>query len=129
VCHARGVEHKEELVRLSRTLVPASGQATTVQGELVRCAMRLNSEAYRNGNMNWDAGFRKMHAYLRAHLLDGSLPASEAPAVRADLAKTKSGRNPCLDLEVWGRLGDAAVRWVQAHPQPIPHAKDPALLR
>jgi hypothetical protein len=39
-----------------RTYVPKRGQATTVQGELLRANEKLRDESQRNGNINWDEG-------------------------------------------------------------------------
>ncbi len=47
---------QQTLRRLRKNLVPLSGEAETLQGELVRCVDNLNDEAMRNGWMNWDAG-------------------------------------------------------------------------
>jgi len=44
---------KREQTRLWQTLVPKSGRASTLQGELIRITGKLTDEAYRNGNMNW----------------------------------------------------------------------------
>jgi hypothetical protein len=37
--------------------VPKSGQALTVQGELLRAVEKMRDEAVRNDNGNWDRGF------------------------------------------------------------------------
>src|ERR1044072_8758514 len=47
---------KNEFRALWQSLVPDSGQASTVQGELIRSVGRLRDEAERNGNANWDEG-------------------------------------------------------------------------
>ena len=54
----------EEQPRLWARLVPTSGQATTVQGELIRCTGKLTDEAYRNGNANWGPGFERMTKFM-----------------------------------------------------------------
>jgi hypothetical protein len=46
----------ERHAELWERLVPRSGQADTVQGELIRVTGRLTDEAHRNGNTNWDDG-------------------------------------------------------------------------
>jgi hypothetical protein len=42
---------------LWQNYVPKSGQAETIQGELIRAIVKLQDEAQRNGNGNWDQGF------------------------------------------------------------------------
>src|SRR5688572_23131809 len=59
-------EHK----RLWKALVPAEGQADTLQGELIRIAGKLTDQAYRNGNMNWDDEHEKMWRFVGRHLDD-----------------------------------------------------------
>ena len=60
----------EEYERLQSALVPPSGQADTVQGEMVRCVGKLTDEAYRNGNINWapDSGHAIMLDYIKSTL-------------------------------------------------------------
>ena len=48
--------------------MPESGNAASLQGELVRLIGRLASEYYRNGNMNWDLGYQNMAHCLQAEL-------------------------------------------------------------
>lgn len=61
---------QEILRRLGQTLVPVSGEAETLQGELVRCVSSLNDEATRNGWMNWDEGDVESVDVLRRYLPD-----------------------------------------------------------
>ena len=61
---------QETLRRLGKTLVPLSGEAETLQGELVRCVGNLNDEATRNGWMNWDEGDVESIEVLRRYLPD-----------------------------------------------------------
>lgn len=56
------------LTRLGKELVPLSGEAETLQGELVRCIANLNDEAKRNGWMNWDKGDVESVEMLRRYL-------------------------------------------------------------
>jgi hypothetical protein len=56
---AKAYNWKQEQTRLWESLVPSQGQADTLQGELVRIAGKLTDQAFRNGNMNWDADHEK----------------------------------------------------------------------
>jgi hypothetical protein len=115
---------------LFERLVPNSGQAGTVQGELVRCLVRLHREAVVNGNLNWDDGFRRMHAWMGRHLLDEQVFLQpQLRAIKSDLGRTHSGRSPCLDDEIWARLRHAVGLWCRAHQDLIPKAADPELHR
>lgn len=51
------MKHFDMCKHLWKTKVPKSGQADTVQGELLRQAEKLRNEARDNGNMNWDGNY------------------------------------------------------------------------
>ena len=50
-------------------LVPPRGQASTVQGELLRAVEKLRWEAQENGNINWDEGFLILLSFLETQFL------------------------------------------------------------
>jgi hypothetical protein len=56
------VKYPQEARSLWRTSVPRSGQAATVQGELLQAVEKLRDEAQRNGNINWDGGYETLIA-------------------------------------------------------------------
>src|SRR5262245_49332438 len=69
-----------------QNLVPKSGAATSVQGELLRSIERLRWEAQQNGNINWDEGFRLFIAFLRTTFLSQTyLSDEDRVSVAADL--------------------------------------------
>jgi hypothetical protein len=113
-------------------LVPARGQAPTVQGELIRVTGRLADEAHRNGNMNWDEGHEIWCDFLEATLLDNSVFSED------ELQKIEDALEQARDYEHPDTSGDGgplyflsnvAVRWCDAHPAPLPHRKNPKLNR
>lgn len=57
-------QHQE----LWELLVPSSGPAATVQGEVIRISGRINDEIERNGGVNWDGDYRKMADAFLDHL-------------------------------------------------------------
>lgn len=99
-------------------LVPSSGAADTVQGEVVRIAGRICDELWRNGGANWDAAYRKMADAFLAHVASGVPLAepllAEARTLVADV-KRKSG-----DPQ---RLRELAVQWVARNPAPVKLAR------
>ena len=110
--------------QLWRELVPAKGQASTVQGELIRITGRLADEAYRNGNCNWDRGHAMWCDYLERVLDDeATFSSTERAAIRRALAAARDYEHP--DTSGHGGplylLSEMAVRWCDAHPTPIPH--------
>ncbi len=81
---------QQTLRRLRKNLVPLSGEAETLQGELVRCVDNLNDEATRNGWMNWDAGDEEAIEVLRRYLPDGAVFSEEVnQQIRAALDKVR----------------------------------------
>ena len=51
------MQHFDVCKNLWKTIVPKSGQADSLQGELLREVEKLRCEAQDNGNMNWDDNF------------------------------------------------------------------------
>ena len=51
------LQHFDVCKELWKTKVPASGQADTLQGELLREIEKLRCEAMDNGNINWDDNY------------------------------------------------------------------------
>ena len=125
-----GMRYFDEARQLWRTAVPRSGQAATMQGELLRAVEKLRDEAQRNGNQNWDPGFELLLDYLRAHLLEGqTFSDDERTEIDADLALIANYDYPHTDDDVYDRLTDRVVEWTHAHPDPIRHEHNPNLLR
>ena len=95
-------------------LVPASGAAATMQGELIRLSGRIGHELDGNGGVNWDADFNRMVDAALAILACGEPLAqsdlSEAAAFAAQV-KRRPGET--------SRLAQFAVAWVQRNPAPI----------
>ena len=50
-------QHLKECKFIWENMVPKSGQADNIQGELLREAEKLRNEACDNGNINWDSNF------------------------------------------------------------------------
>ena len=96
-------------------LVPSSGRASTMQGEVVRIAGKVNDELLRNAMGNWDREYRKMLNAISGYLQQGnSLSESELTEV-ADIQKH------ILEDDGTGshRLCELATLWVAKNPEPI----------
>lgn len=113
-----------------------SGQADTIQGELVRVIGRLASEFYRNGNGNWDMGFRMYTNFLYKHLQDKTV--FDAQAIRQmeeDIQEIRDFGSGKKDLvyeegeDAFDRITDRVVEWCQQHPELIKRDKNPKLKR
>lgn len=95
-------------------LVPSSGHAATVQGEVIRASGRIAVELDGNGGINWDDDFRKMADAFVGNLKKGT-PLSPSTLAGAESlvaqVKRKSGDS--------ARMAQLAVEWVLQNPTPI----------
>lgn len=120
----------DEAREIWRTSVPSTGQADTMQGELLRSVEKLRREAQSNGNQNWDANFEKLLSFLKENLTDPSiLPPEEVAIVVGDLERLSDHIHPDTGDDLYDRLSDAVVLWVRTHPEPVPHRHDLSLRR
>ncbi len=127
-----GLEWWEEQPRLWSRLVPKSGQAPTVQGELIRCTGKLTDEAYRNGNCNWESGYESLTRFIAETLDDADTFTDDQREKIRSSAKSIIDNFKSPDLSGHGGpyyfLTEMAVRWCLAHPKAIPRTKNPKLL-
>jgi hypothetical protein len=119
----------EEAQDIWKNFVPPSGQAATVQGELLRAIEKLRDEAMRNGNGNWDRGFDLLLWYLRERLLD---PKVFAPAAIEKTSQTLDRladfEQPYLNDDLYDELGDRVVEYYKQFGSQ-PHRHNPELWR
>lgn len=123
------MKYFEEAKHIWQSQVPKSGQADTVDGELIRAVEKLRHEAQNNGNMNWDEGFEMFCSFLWETLNDGTFDDLSLAEIQADIATLQDGDTPHLDDELYDRLADRAVEWSLAHNGPVKREKDPAQYR
>ncbi|MBN2578872.1 MAG: hypothetical protein JXB10_07770 [Pirellulales bacterium] len=128
--------YDQEYAKLWKELVPVSGQAKTIQGELVRVIGRLADEFYRNGNTNWDVGYRIFTNFLSKHLLEDKLfNAQTLDQIKQDIAEIRdfgSGKKNLEYIEgedAFDRITDRVVEWCQHNSVPIEHTHNPKLYR
>ncbi len=98
-------------------LVPSSGHAATVQGEVIRITGKLSHELLDNGGCNWDADYKTMLAALPGYLATGK--PLDAAALEEIARLTHTLRDGSGDEEP-ARLCELAVRWVLQNPTPMP---------
>lgn len=106
----RWEDRHEELWRL---LVPSSGHASTVQGEVVRIAGRIHDELDGNGGVNWDRDYKMMADAILLHVASGTpLDASLLGEARELVAALKRKNGDAR------RLCELGVKWVTLNPIP-----------
>lgn len=103
-------QHQE----LWELLVPSSGPATTIQGELIRISGKIANELDGNGGGNWDSEYKKMvDAFLT--FLEMGEQLSPAELLEAgEVVKAIKGRSGDT-----ARLCQLAVKWVIANSSPL----------
>ena len=96
-------------------LVPSNGSATTVQGEVVRIAGKVNDELLRNAMGNWDREYRKMLNAISGYLQQGN------PLSESELAEVADIQKHILEDDGTGtqRLCELATAWVVLNPEPM----------
>lgn len=110
-------------------LVPKSGQAKTVQGELLRAIEKLRDEAQRNGNIN----FNKNHhgiliEYLRKYLTsENNFNKESIKEINRDLDRLANKNNPYIDDDLYDRITNRIIDWYLQNPKQIAHAKNKKL--
>lgn len=131
--NSKGYNWRKEHNRLWDQLVPPSGQASTLQGELIRISGKLSDQAYRNGNMNWDDDHERMWRYIGTVIGSASLFSREEQCVLKEKIEEIIRDQECPDLSDEGSpydiVSEMVVAWCMAHPDPIPHKPDPTLRR
>jgi hypothetical protein len=124
------VQHADEARALWQRFVPPRGQADTVQGELIRAIEKLRDEAQRNDNVNWDEGHVILAGFVRDTLVGSELFDDEALAeIERDVGLILDYETPETSDDPYDRLTDGVVEWARAHPEPVPHTRNPALHR
>ncbi len=107
---------REQFDELWAKLVPESGKAQTVQGEMIRIAGKVSYEILNNGGLNWDGDYKKMVQALSGYV--SSFNSSEnAPVDEANSIIKKISAS--TDEKPLYRLTEIIVNLVIANPQPV----------
>lgn len=99
-------------------LVPSSGSAKTVQGEVVRIAGKVRDEINRNGGCNWNIQFKKiLNAFLLHLNTNNASSVDELEKVNLlvhDIIKSGDAETDELNY-----LCEIATKWVVKNANPI----------
>ena len=106
-----GKQHAE----LWNLLVPGSGHANTVQGEVIRITGKVTYELLDNGGGNWDEEYHKMIVALKKYLEMGEQLSMDEYGEIAELTKDIKDKGE----EDLNRLTELSVKWVVQNPNPI----------
>ena len=109
---------QKQHAELWQLLVPSSGPAKTVQGEVIRISGRIGDELQRNGGCNWDTHYDAMAEALLGHVqTQVALSEEELRELRAAV---KSLRREDASNATLARL---SVAWVLKNPTPVTLSK------
>lgn len=123
------MNYYEEAKQIWKSFVPKSGQAKTVQGELLRAVEKLRDEALGNGNMNWDKGFEILLIYLENKLTDTNVFSAERiEENKFILERLKDFDNPYLNDDLYDELNNRVVDYYKFYGSQI-HKENPTLYR
>lgn len=113
-----------------RTYVPKSGQASTVQGELLRANEKLRDESHRNGNLNWDDGFEVLALYILDTLTASPDVSDGAKAqLRLDVERVLDFERPNTEDDLFDRIERAILDWCARNEVAVPRTPNPLLHR
>ncbi|MBA3882380.1 MAG: hypothetical protein H0X73_06590 [Chthoniobacterales bacterium] len=115
---------------LWQNYVPTSGQADTVQGELLRAAEKLRDESQRNGNVNWDERHEILARFI-LHTLQSSddVPAEAKGHLERDIARIRDHKHPYTEDDLFDRVEKVIFDWYLQNKDPILKPKDRDLHR
>lgn len=111
----RWQKQHEELWNL---LVPGSGHANTVQGEVIRISGKVSYEILDNGSMNWDSDYKQLVNSWKDYIHMGN-PLSEEQYKDADNILKMIVKGDGDDEEL-NRMAELSVNWVVQNLNPIP---------
>ncbi|QXU43179.1 ankyrin repeat domain-containing protein [Pedobacter sp. D749] len=113
-----GTTWQKQFELLWELLIPSSGSAETVQGEVVRIAGKIRDEIYRNGGGNWNTYFKKMlDSYLIYLKSENTLSNDEIE--KATLLVQEIRKSGDAETDELNFLCELAVKWVILNPAPI----------
>lgn len=96
-------------------LVPGSGHAGTVQGEVIRISGKLSYELLDNGGVNWDTDYNDLANALHQYVCMGTPLSSEEQEEFRRLIKSIKN----ADERELNRLAELSVKWVTLNLAPI----------
>lgn len=109
---------EDQYEELWQLLVPSSGAAKTIQGEVIRISGKVRDEIYLNGGTNWGMDYKKMLEALMVHFSSGVPLCNEYLTEVRHISKAinLAGEGEFDELS---RLCELAVIWVKGNPNPV----------
>jgi hypothetical protein len=113
--------HYPELAgRIWKDLVPPTGRANTVQGELLRSVERLRDDAKQNGNMD-RRNYKRMAVFVRDTLVKSDVfDKSDHERIKADMKRVMKVSKPYLQDDIYDQMVDRVCVFCTRNEEPIP---------
>lgn len=103
-------------------LVPPSGPANTVHGELLRAVENLRDEAQQNKNSNYSRTHRRMALFVRDTLVrSGAFDRSGNERIRSGTRQLMKASKPYTDDDVYDHLVDQVCVFYSRAAAPVPY--------
>ena len=123
------LEYPEIAKEIWKNLVPPSGQADTVQGELLRAIEKLRDEAQRNGNINYYKSHKLSAQFVMDTLVGSELfDKKEMAKIKSQTKKLMKASTPYTDDDVYDFLTDKACEFYLQNKAPIEHRHNPEIM-
>lgn len=122
-------DYNKTLKVMWQELVPSSGQATTIQGELLRAIEKLRDEAQRNGNGNFHKNCHGLLVeYLKKYLLDESIFKVETISkIKKDLKQISYKTMPYTEDDIYKNISMRIVDWYLKNTTLLSHKNNEKL--
>jgi hypothetical protein len=119
------LKYPEMAQKVWNEMVPPSGPAATVQGELLRSVEMLRDDAQHHPN-----DFRKSHRRIAAFVRDtliksGIYNETENKSIRSAIAKLRKVSRPYTNNDIYDHLVDQVCVFCSRHEEPIPYNPKP----
>ncbi len=115
--------HPDIAKKIWAELVPPSGPATTVQGQLLRAVEKLRDEAQRNGNVNFIKDHKRMAEFVRDTLVESNLfDRATRQQIKDATRKLTKATRPYIDDDVYDFLVDQVCVFYMKNPALLAYA-------
>ncbi|MET3025730.1 ankyrin repeat domain-containing protein [Flavobacterium sp. UW10123] len=107
-----------EIVEQLRKLIPPTGKAETIEAEMLRGLDKLQDEAYRNGNVNYNQLHKDFAQFISLTLTTSSIfDEKEIKLISSNVKKLMNSKKPYLDDDVYDYLTDQICVYYSQHNQ------------